>query len=119
MSSRLTLNVESLCRMVAIDTANTTTNILSNIQTGLDTFKADPLTALQSINLQSIAIVGLSVVFIVFLVDLIAYLFALYKGTEEEFTPYSRSMAVMVADAWDNRNENDISYYYDPYVRGR
>ena len=63
--------------------------------------------------------VGLSAVFVVFLIDLLAYVYAVYAGTEEEFQPYSRSIAVMAADAWDNRRENEIAYYYDPYVRSR
>jgi hypothetical protein len=103
--------------MGAEEIANST--ILGSLESGINQFALDPLAAIKSIDIQSVALVGVSILFIIFLVDLIAYLFALYKGTEEEFTPYSRSIAVMAADAWDNRQQNEISYYYDPYVRSR
>lgn len=97
----------------------TNTTILTNLENKFQQFALDPLAAFKAIDFQTVAIVGVSVVFVVFLLDLITYFFAVYKGTEAEYTPYSRSLAVMAADAWDNRRENEISYYYDPYVRSR
>ncbi|XP_018024390.1 uncharacterized protein LOC108680130 [Hyalella azteca] len=98
---------------------NSTDAILTNLESGIQQFAVDPLAAIKAIDFQTVALVGVGILFVVFLVDLIAYIFALYKGNEEEFTPYSRSIAVMAADAWDNRRHNEIAHYYDPYVRSR
>ena len=100
-------------------TANETSALLNEIQTGIKSFAIDPVSAIKSLDVSTIVIAGLSLVFFVFLFDLALYLLAVYKGEADEFTPYSRSIAVMAADAWSNRRENDVGYYYDPYVRSR
>lgn len=97
----------------------TDSTVLTHLETKFQQFAVDPLAAFKAIDFHTVAFVGVSILFLVFLVDLIAYCFAVYRGNESDYTPYSRSLAIMAADAWDNRRENEISYYYEPYLRER
>ncbi|KAF2346499.1 hypothetical protein FHG87_022745 [Trinorchestia longiramus] len=86
---------------------------------GIRRFGVDPIAALKNINFKTVGLVGAGILLAVLLIDLLGYLYAAYKGSSKQYVPYSRSLAIMAADAWDNRSSNAIGEFYDPYARAR
>lgn len=92
---------------------------MSQVENGIRRFGADPFSLLKTIDFKTVGLVGAGILVAVLLIDLIGYMYAAYRGTSREYVPYSRSFAIMAADAWDNRENNVIGQYYDPYTRAR
>ena len=95
------------------------TSLFSVFENGLRSFGTDSFNALKNIDFKTVGLVGVGILLAVLIIDLIGYLIASYQGKSDVFVPYSRSLAVMAADAWENRQDNYIGEIYDPYARAR
>ena len=95
------------------------TSLFSVFENGLRSFGTDPFSVLKNIDFKTVGLVGVGILIAVLIIDLIGYLIAGYQGKAGDFVPYSRSLAVMAADAWENRQDNYIGEVYDPYARAR
>jgi hypothetical protein len=98
---------------------STTGELFTTVNDGIKRFGADPIAALKSFNLKTVGLVGAGILVAVLVIDLLGYLYAVYKGTAKKYIPYSRSLVLTAADAWENRSSNFIGEFYDPYARGR
>ena len=94
-------------------------SLFAALEAGLRSLGADSFTALKGIDFKTVGFVGAGILLAVLIIDLIGYLFASYDGRGDLYVPYSRSLAVMAADAWENRQDNYIGEIYDPYARAR
>lgn len=99
--------------------ASASTGLFGHIENGIRRFGVDPLSALKSFDFKTIGFVGAGILLAVLVVDLLGYLYAAYQGTSRSYVPYTSKLALFAADAWDNRHENAIGDYYDPYARAR
>ena len=63
----------------AVTEAATEASVFSVLDSKFAQLATDPLAALKSIDVQTVAIVGVSILLVVFTIDLIAYLVAMYQ----------------------------------------